>query len=735
AAEFGGGATTTGLVLGTPTYMAPEQAAGDPVDHRADLYALGCVAYEVLAGRPPFTGSSAQELIAAHLADVPEPLAELRAGLPQSLSDVVMRLLAKRPAERPQSADDVSRVLLALDTAEVEAGGGAVGRRRPRARRARRLTRWLAWGTGVVGLAAAVAAGTMVLSRPRPPVKAASAGRTMIAVLPFENLGRPDDEYFASGLTEEITSRLSGLQRLGVISGTSASQYKKSAKSLQQIGRELGVSYVLEGTVRWERPAAAAARVRVIPQLIRVDDDSHLWSQRYDATLADLFDVQAAIAEEVARALNVAIAGPERNALATRPTDNMEAYAYYLRGNDYFAGSWGEIKRLRIAMDMYAKAVALDPGFALAFAKLSEAHSNFYASTVAAGPEDLEAAKTAAATALRLRPDLAEAHLALGYYHWRARKAYGDALREFSLADRLQPNSAEVIQAIGLLERRQGRMREAVVHLKRAAELDPRSAELASDIGLTDWFLRAYPESEQYLNHAITLAPDWVAPYAQKAWLYVSWRGDLEGARRIVGDAARTLGLGNLIGYMNPEAIFLVPRDPVHRAAFEQLAPRDFEEDTALYALSKAEWYRLRAAPALVRAYSDSARVSLEDELRTSQVLPWRRSFLGYAYAGVGRTVAARKEAREAERMVPPQTEAMMHAFAVFSLARIDALVGDQDAAIQQLEYLLSIPSQVSIPLLRVDPTWDRLRDNPRFQRLMTGASSSGAAVERTDSS
>jgi tetratricopeptide (TPR) repeat protein len=158
-------------------------------------------------------------------------------------------------------------------------------------------------------------------------------------------------------------------------------------------------------------------------------------------------------------------------------------------------------------MEMYARAVALDPGFALAFAKLSQAHTDFFASTSAGRPEDLDTARTAAETALRLRPDLAQAHVAMGYYHFRGRKAYDAALREFTQADRLQPNNGDVIQALGLLERRRVRMREAVQYLKRAAELDPRSAELASDIGMTDWFLRAYPESEQYFDRAISLSP------------------------------------------------------------------------------------------------------------------------------------------------------------------------------------------------------------------------------------
>jgi serine/threonine-protein kinase len=724
------GLTSTGFVLGTPTYMAPEQAAGDPVDHRVDLYALGCVAYELLTGRPPFRGESARELIAAHLADDPESVAEHRAGVPAALAALVMQLLAKRPADRPESAEEVVRVLQTLGTSDLEESARPVGIKSPAARARPRLSGRRLAGLVVAALLVAAFAGVVARgfdsSSDRP-----GADRLMLAVLPFENLGRPEDEHFANGLAEEITSRLARVQGLGVISRTSASQYKETNKSLRQIGRELGVDYVLEGSVRWEGSGGA---IRVTPQLIRVSDDSHLWSERYDAKLANVFEVQATIAEQVARSLDLTITGPERQALEARPTDNMEAYAYYLRGNDYLVGSWGEDKRLLIAMEMYGKAAELDPGFALAFARLSQAHSSFYASTIGGTDEDLRTAKTAAETALRLQPDLAEAHVALADYLYRGRKAYDEALRELSIADKLQPNSGEVAEAIGLVERRRGRLREAVAHLKRAAVLDPRSADIAADIGRINWFLRAYPEAEQYLDRAIALAPDWVAPYAQKAWLYISWRGDVEEARQVLEAAVPEVGLGNLVGYLNPDAVFFIPRDGAHAAAFEELAPRDFENDTALYALCKAEWYRLRGAPRLVRIYSDSARAALEAEVRKTRSLPWRRGFLGYAYAGLGRRADAVREGVEAEKMVPSSADPMQRAFVTFALARIYGLLGEEEAAIERLEYLMSIPSMVSAPLLRADPTWEPLRENARFLRLLEEGSS-GRPVATPDSS
>ncbi len=709
----GGGATSTGLVLGTPTYMAPEQAAGDPIDHRADLYALGCVAYELLGGSPPFTGDTAQALLAAHLADEPESITRRRQGIPRALAELVMRLLAKRRAERPSSADEVLAVLDTLRTADLEpAVGGPV----------RPLRRWIPGAALAAALASTAVVATRRLDQPRLETETAAAApdekRAMIAVLPFENLGRPEDAYFASGLTEEITSRLTGIEGLGVISRASVGEYRDSDRPLRQVARELGVDYLLQGSVRWDT-AGGTARARVIPSLIRASDERRLWSERYDTRFADLFEMQAEIAEGVARALNVAIGVPERRALARRPTENAEAYAYYLRGTDYLVGSWGEARRLRIARDMFARATGLDSGFALAFARLSQAHSALYASTTDGTDDDSTRARSAAETALRLRPDLVEAHVAMGSYQSQCRKAYDEALRELATADRLQPNSGEVAEALGLVLRRRGRMAEALEELERAARLNPRSAELASDIGVTAWFLRRYAVSERYLDQALTLAPDWVAPWAQKVWLQVSWRGDLDSARALFTAAVPKVGLGNLIGYMNPDAVFLVPLDAASRTAFEQLAVRDFEDDTALYAVTKAEWYRLRGAPDKVRVYSDSARQGLEVELRETKALRWRRGFLGYAYAGLNRPEDAIREGLAGERMVPRATDPMGRAFAALALARIYALVDDRAGAIAKLDTLLAIPSPVSVPLLRVDPTWARLREEPGFRRLL----------------
>jgi serine/threonine-protein kinase len=238
----------------------------------------------------------------------------------------------------------------------------------------------------------------------------------MLAVLQFVNLGRSEDEYFADGITEEITARLASLHGLGVISRTIAMQYKKSTKALKQIGDELGVDYVLEGTIRWER-VVGGSRVRVTPQLIRVADDTHLWAHVYDAVLADIFHVQSSIAEQVGNALDVALGARERRALETQPTKSFDAYAYYLQGNEYLNRSYAE-RDVRNAVTMYERAVRLDPRFALAHAKLAIAHNDLYWFYYDHIDQRLALTKQAADRALELDPELPEGQIALGLYYY-----------------------------------------------------------------------------------------------------------------------------------------------------------------------------------------------------------------------------------------------------------------------------------------------------------------------------
>ncbi|HJU64018.1 MAG TPA: serine/threonine-protein kinase, partial [Gemmatimonadaceae bacterium] len=406
-----GNLTESGIAMGTPAYMSPEQTSGEGVlDGRTDIYSLGLVLYEMLAGEPPFTGPNPRAVMAKRLREPVPSISDARESVPAPLERALRKALAVVPADRYATPADLAMALNESITTEetpVVATPPATPPARPL---------WKVRRDGLVALLLVamvllvMAAGIRWMYR---VARGDSDGeRKMLAVLPFKNLGEPGDQYFADGLTEEITSRLASLSGLSVISRTSADRYRASTKSLKEIAGELGAGYVLEGSVRWERTQDGRGRIRVTPQLIRVRDDSHLWATQYDAELTEVLKVQAAIAEQVTSALDVALRDTERRTLVEVPTQNSEAYDYYLRGNEYFTRGY-ERENLLAAVDLYAKAVESDSLFAEAWARLSQAHSAVYWHYHDRSRERIAMAKEAADRSMALSPGLPEGHIAL----------------------------------------------------------------------------------------------------------------------------------------------------------------------------------------------------------------------------------------------------------------------------------------------------------------------------------
>jgi serine/threonine-protein kinase len=544
----------------------------------------------------------------------------------------------------------------------------------------------------------------------------------MLVVLPFENLGRSEDEYFADGMTEEVTARLAGLHGLGVIGRTSAIQYKKTTKSIPQIGQELGVDYVLEGTVRWEQAPHGASRVRVTPQLVRVSDASHVWANVYDAVLADVFDVQSNIATQVAETLEVALLAPERHALVAKPTTNLEAYDYYLRGIDYDARNFVE-EDARLAVRMYQRAVQLDSQFTLAYAGLARAH--LMLAWVFNQTGEVPKARAALDRAQQLGRERAETRLALGYYYYWGNRDYDHALEQFAWVRERQPNDPDVISAISYIHRRQGRWVEAASELTRATELDPRNHGDFFDLGLTYGpHLRRYAEADRVLGRAISLAPEVPAYHCVRAYVYLMEDGDATRAKQVLRQAVGTIDPARILtaGHFYNALVRVFASD--FGEALAHLPLRAVAGDTDGYYLAKAEYYGFTSDPRRAAAYFDSARVVLEAKVaarpRNKAAERWPVELpLALAYAGLGRKADALRLGREGAQLVPVARDAFDGPGQLLDLAEIYVRTGEYDAALDQLEYLLSIPSPVSSGLLRVDPLYAPLRGNPRFERLV----------------
>jgi serine/threonine-protein kinase len=701
--------TETGLALGTPAYMSPEQGHADRhLDQRTDLYALGCVLYEMLAGQPPFTGVSAQAILARHALDPVPSLRSVRPTVPKSLERTVTQALAKVPADRFATAQEFGRALAGHHSStglkRIRAGGRSL---------------LALGGAALIGVAAL---GMLLWRSQLRALYSEGLEPQVLVVLPFRNLGPPADQYFADGLTEELTSRLTGLPGFRVIARTTADHYGPQPASLRQLGRELGAGYVLQGSVRWERSPASGGpgRLRVTPQLVQVADESHRWAQVFEAELTEVFEVQSRIAEEVTLALDLALGAPNREALTPKGTRKPDAYDFYLRGNDYLGRSSTE-GDLRAAVSLYHQAVALDPAFAEAQARLSRAHTQIYWHHYDHSEERLRLAKAALEAARTAAPDLPETHIALGYYHYWAELDYESALREFETALRQQPSNADVLKAIGLVERRRGRWDQSVARFIEGLRLDPLSGFRAFDVGDNYFSMRMFPQAEQYLDRAIALSPDWGHPYVYKAWLYVSWRGDLAKGRLVLRQALNRLSPGRLAASLlmgERISASLVTADSTFWPMLDRLSAADLTGDSARYHLLKAEAAHFRRSGAAQQAQGDSARALLEFRLRARPDDAKLLAALALAYAHMGRPADAIRLAQRSVEHLPISLDAVSGPYLEIGLARVYMMARRPEQAISILARLLTIPSWVTPAELRVDPIWEPLRSHPDFRKL-----------------
>ena len=707
--------TKTGTTTGTAAYMSPEQTRGEDVDHRTDIWSLGTVLYEMVTGQLPFKGDYEQAVVYSILNEEPEPLTVLRTGVPVEIERIVKKCIEKNPAERYQTAGDLVADLHHLQRITA----APTTRNRPAAplRAVRRRARRWFWVGGLV-LVVALAVG-ITLRYFIPIEKEPVSQRKMLVVLPFENLSLSEDEYFADGITEETTARLSAIHGLGVIARTSARQYKNTDKTIQQIGKELEVDYVLEGTVRWQHSPEGLSRVRITPQLIKVSDATHLWSSVYDKDMADIFQVQTDIAEQVAQALDIKLLEPERRALQAKPTDNSEAYDYYLRGIDHNERGWSydDQQEFELALQMLEKSVELDPDFALAYVFISNIYSWQYFGGYDKTEERLAKSKAAVDEALRLQPDMPEALVALAFYYYREFLDYDRALELFKRVQKARPNFSP--ELIGWIQRRQGKWAQSVVTMERVFKLNPRSAITADQQGLSYTHMRRYKEAEEWYDRALSINPDYHSARLSKALNYLLWNGNTREAQAILEKLPKSPIVDNVW--------LLIHRlEQKYQDALERLGTLSYDsfEDQDFYFqknLANATIYYLTNEPSLMNAQADSARIVLEREVRDHPGDPRYHAALGLAYVYSGLKEDAIREGNRAVEIYPVSKDALGGPSYVAQLAQIYAMVGEHEAAIDKLAYLLSIPNDaVSVSLLKIDPTWNALRDHPRFKALLS---------------
>ncbi|MEO8459669.1 MAG: tetratricopeptide repeat protein [Dokdonella sp.] len=558
-------------------------------------------------------------------------------------------------------------------------------------------------------------AATTSLTMPARSAAGEAIPEKSIAVLPFENQSSDkDNAYFTDGIHDEILVRVANVSALKVISRTSTEQYATNPGNLGEVGRQLGVAHVLEGSVQ-----KAGDKVRITVQLVRTMTGEQLWAETYDRKLDDVFQVESEVAQAVASAMQVELSGGEKVAVQTRPTTSTEAYDAYLRGLAAESSSLDSSADVpRRAAALYANATRIDPDFALAWARLSIIKSYMYLNFIDRTPAQASEVKNAADTALRLQPELGEAHLALGYYRYRCLHDFAGALLELEQALQRMPNNAYVLSSLAYVERRQDNWRGSIAHLQQAIRLDPREGALYAELAINYSALRDFPNARATLDRAIEIEPGSASLIASKAGTFLE-QGDMDQAATLLdgvplnptdGDALRSRL--KLLWYR---------RDFATAITVLQQALTTPKESLGLYrayylaALGASQaWANdgksARASFTEAVAAIASLRQSGTDDVHLAQVL-------AFSFAGLDDKPAALREARHAVDLA--SQDALMRPSMEIPLAQIQAHLGDSDTAIAALPHLLEQPNGLTIGDLRLNPLWDPLRADPRFKTLL----------------
>lgn len=551
---------------------------------------------------------------------------------------------------------------------------------------------------------------------PAFPVQDADVPR--ILVIPFANLGEPDDAFFAAGLTKETTNRLAAVKSLGFVSKAGGGEHDVFPRSADEIGRQLDVDFVLDGSVLWDRDADPSQQLYVEAQLIRVSDGTVLWSDRVVRPLADVFSIQSTISHAVVDNIGVAVEADEKRALDARPTENLDAYEAYLRGLGF---SWSfELAKLELAEQHFSRAVAIDPNFAVAHAALSENHSLMFHFRYDRSPPRLASANAAALRAHEIDADLPEGHRARGYYYYWGQRNFELALSEFSLAAHARPNDPLIFTSIGLVLRRQGRWQEAVDALQRAAGMEPENHDTILDLASTLCRLRRYAEATEICQRVIELAPDDIYPYVFLARTLMLQDGAIEGAHEIL-DAMPEDDPAQQGFYRYEQAMFERDFDGAMNAlaSVDNVISDPIGEVMFTRALAECECRILGGLSPATPDVCVSAREYFERERENSPGDPAVHAALGWVYALVGEKESAIEAGRRAVELTPITTDAMSgHSFLVM-LAKIYAWVDEPFLAVKTIHTAMSTPGMISVATLEIDPVWDPIRGDPRFQELL----------------
>jgi len=540
-----------------------------------------------------------------------------------------------------------------------------------------------------------------------------------IAVLPFENLSNEkENAYFADGIQDDVLTNLSKIGDLKVISRTSVMPYRGKTSNAREIGKTLGVGAILEGSVR-----RIGNRVRVNVQLINAETDEHMWAEDYDRDLTDVFAIQTDLAQQIARELQAKLSPLEKAQIERKPTANGEAYLAFVQAHNLSCAK-ESLEKLKQSEQLYQRAIELDPNFALAIARYSQLQS-WFVNDVERTPERREKARTLAEQALQLQPDLPEAHLALGFSYYYGDKNYQAALREFEIARLGLPNESEVYLAIGAIQRRQGKWAHSIANMEKAASLSPKDTWILQNLSYNYSILRNFDAANKTLDRALALDPTAMELLGLKSSLAIAEKGDFGVAERAF-EALKSIPMTNEQKVKTADAradVFLLERRYSEGLREAESLPDEQFADYPRGLWSK--YYHIGFARRALqgepgaRAGFLKAKSTAEEQLNRTPDVARLRIQLAKALAQLGVKEAALAEAQRASELQPESKDAFEGPAITEGVAEVYAILGDKDRAIETLDGLLNRPSYVTVQGLKVNPIWDSLRNDPRFQALI----------------
>ena len=541
-----------------------------------------------------------------------------------------------------------------------------------------------------------------------------------IAVLPFQNLSdEKENAYFADGMQDDILTNLSKIGDLKVISRTSVMSYRgDGVRNAREIGKALGVATLLEGSVR-----RSGNRVRVNVQLINAENDEHLWAEDYDRDLTDVFAIQTDLAQKITSALQAQLSPNEKERLDQRPTQNSDAYLLFIQAHDY-ANRPDHFQDTSLkAEELFEQAIKLDPKFAAAFAGLSMVESWLYHESDPTQARR-EKARFNAEESLRLQPNLPEGHLALGFFYYYGDRDYERALAEFEIAKRDLPNEAQAYMAIGAIQRRQGKWAESNANIEKAAALDPKNATILINLAYNYLALRNFEEAEKTIDRAIAIAPHSFGTLGLKAYLIIARTGDLAAAEKQISSIQAESDPNGMVTSSRFWCLTLQRKFAEALAILEKLPNEILMQPNnttapAPKAMLKGTIYSLQGDMTNSRTEFEKALVTSERLLREAPDDAARHAQHGMILAALDRKQEAIAEGKRAVELLPESRDAFDGPGLTASLAQIYAWTGEFDEAFRLVDHLLATPNGLTVPMLKLDPAWDPLRSDPRYQALI----------------